>query len=85
MKCLEEIKLFQSKQNMYSTFLKYRSLVIKVLILFSLFGVAFAATDALKSTFLGAGTALALISFGESIIELKKKKITGDVSRLNNE
>lgn len=85
MKCLEEIKLFQSKQNMYSTFLKYRSLVIKVLILFSLFGVAFAATDTLKSTFLGAGTALALISFGESIIELKKKKITGDVSRLNNE
>ncbi len=70
---------------MYSTFLKYRALIIKALILFSLFGIAFASTDALRSAFLGAGTALALISFGESIVDLKRDKIAKDVSKLNNE
>jgi len=70
---------------MYSTFLKYRTLIIKALILFSLFGIAFAPADALRSGFLGAGTALALISFGESIVDLKKQNIDRDVSKLNNE
>ncbi len=70
---------------MYSTFLKYRALIIKALILFSLFGVAFSSTDALRSAFLGGGIALALISFGESIVDLKKQNIDRDVSKLNNE
>ena len=85
MRCLEEIKLFQHKLNMFSIFLKYRTLKIKALILFCLFGVAFVSTDTLRSAFLGGGTALALISFGEGIMDLKKQKIASDVSKLNNE
>ena len=84
MKCLEEIKIILKQADMYSTFLKYRILIIKALILISLFGVALT-SGALKSALLGAGTALAIISFGESFVELKKHKIVGDVSRLNNE
>ena len=70
---------------MYSIFLKYRSLVSKTIILFCLFGIAFSSTDTLRSAFLGGGTALALISFREGIIDLKKQKIASDISKSNNE
>ncbi len=58
---------------MYKLFYKYRPAIISGLILIFLI-IANFTSDALKDFFLGAGTGVALISFGKTLTEIKSKK-----------
>ena len=68
--------------NMYMIILKcrnaiskYRNVILSGLILFSLIAALLTNGDALRSGFLGMGTGIALVSFGESISQMKKNPI----------
>ncbi|MEO8413945.1 MAG: hypothetical protein ABI472_09810 [Ginsengibacter sp.] len=69
---------------MYKLFYKYKPVIIKGLIFISLI-IANFASGALSNFFLGAVTGAAMISFGQSLAEIKlKKQIDGYHAPLGN-
>jgi len=70
---------------MHGIFYKYRQVIVSGLIVMSLIVANFFSAGSLRDFFVGMGLGVALVSFGQSIGDVKSKKRAQFENKLSNE